>query len=1260
MGPFEVRKEMVAALDDAQVRKLLERLLIAEANQRSMSHFGISVGGNQTAGDGGVDASINWTGAPEPSDWLPRRSIYFQCKAEAMAAAKLRDEMRPSGVPRPIFAELAASNGAYIVFATDDPTKLGLDTRLAAMENYVADVADRERLHLDFYGADRIARWVNLHPGVALWLLGQSGRSLGGWQPFGDWSAPGSSGQPYILDDSARAALGDTVTEMGPAIGTIRDTLRTPGGIVRLVGLSGMGKTRLAEALFDESVAGGTALREAAAIYGDAGLDLETGVARVAEELVLAGAEAVLVVDNCNGKTHGQLADIVRRPGARISLLTIDYDIGGEKPAGLVVTLGENSELVLMSLLQQRVPSLSDAECRHLAEFSGGNARIALKIAEGAADGIDLSKLNDSELLERLFQTGRQERDPQARACADAAALVYAFYVEAGDHQQAEHPVLAAIAGVGVDVFFRNIATFLDWGVVQQRGPQRAVMPPPLANMLAAPFVRRSDPTTLLNHFLGASPRLLASFARRLGQLHDEPAAVRLASGLLGPAGAFGEPAELDDLLRRGYTMMAPAAPDAALTAFERSLSGSKREELLDPHAPGRRDYPQLLVHLAHEQALFGRAMEVLLAFALADGDAKDDREAKKHLLERFWPRMSFTLADQPARLLFLDRLIDDDEAPVRALAVESLDHMLDAGYFSSSLNVEFGAKARLTEWRPRGHDGYVSWFGAAYDRATRIATGDTPEAERAREIIADHFRDHLDIGLPDLAIDAMRKARGDAFWDAGWRAVTDGLQFSGKALAPAVHAEVLKLEQELRPKTVAACFEAFVLGEPWRHYHPQRSERHSIRNVRRLAKAVGVRLARTGEDPAPFLDRAMRAEGQNSTSEFAFGLARATDDLSRLWETARIVFAGIPASSRLAGVLSGILQGAAARDKPLAEAWLEAAVTDSLLAKHLVVLQLGVRLDEAAMERLSRALAHGEAPVWTFGFLHAGSVTKPVPAQALANFLDRLYEADGGIIPALQVLHMRMFGDRDDKVEVDPALILLGRKFLADARTFDEKHVREDHAIGTIAKVALAGEDGRQAAIATCRALRRQPEPEHYQSHEFDRLCTYLMKAHPRVVFDEIVAKGVRHDLLTRFFGGHARNDDDADQTKIRFEEVVAREWMLEAPDERAALLAELVPYSRRDNETGLLAWSPFALELIAAAPDPVPVLDEFADRFFSGSGSGPLSGRFVRRRPLVAVLLTHDDARIRKWARSASARLEDSIKRWDERDRDRQSRFE
>lgn len=185
MGPFAVSKAVVAALGDEPLRALLGRLLEAEAGAYGLPLSGIDLGGSQTAPDGGVDGAIRWSGGPAETDWLPRRWTVFQSKAQVLAAAAIDDEMRPKGVLRPLFANLAREGGAYVIFSTDDPSNSSHQKRLKAMEEALADLPDKERIALAFYGADRIARWVNCHPGIAMGLLEQHGRALGGWLPYG-------------------------------------------------------------------------------------------------------------------------------------------------------------------------------------------------------------------------------------------------------------------------------------------------------------------------------------------------------------------------------------------------------------------------------------------------------------------------------------------------------------------------------------------------------------------------------------------------------------------------------------------------------------------------------------------------------------------------------------------------------------------------------------------------------------------------------------------------------------------------------------------------------------------------------------------------------------------------------------------------------------------------------------------------------------------------------------------------------------------
>jgi hypothetical protein len=1260
IGPFAVSKDVVAGLGDEVLRTLLGKLIEAEAAARGVSSSAIDLGGNQTAPDGGVDASIRWKDGPAPCGWLPRRTIYFQCKATTMAPAEISKEMRPAGVARPIFSDLAATHGAYLIVSTDDAGTKAVDTRIAAMKVALEGVANAENIHLDFFGADRIARWANQHIGIAIWLLTQVGRPLLGWRPFGSWSASESEGLSYVLDESARAQIDGNAGTIRSAITVMRAALDTPGGCVRLVGISGMGKTRLAEALFDTRINAGKALRPALALYADAGHDLATSPATVAEQVMLSGVEAVMVVDNCTAKTHRQSAEIIRRGGSKTSLISIDYDVGDEQPdCTMVVRLEANADDLVRELLAQRFPALGEHERHRVAEFSGGNARIAVGIARNAGDGVDLATLNDEELLDRLFQAGRGQADADARRVAEVASLVWAFYVEEGRDHAAEHPVLAEQVGMSAERFFEHVSTLLDWGVIQQRGPQRAVMPPPLANRLAKALVGRVDTQAMQQRFVGGPARLFASFARRLGQLHDEPKAVELAGRLMACGEPLGDLTVADASQRRCFAALAPANPEAALNAIERAVTVSAFVDNEDASS----DAAETLAHIAYDDALFARAMTAMVPLALVDGPKKRGDAVRDYFLQRFWPVLSRTTADGSTRFAFLDNLLIDARDAVRLLALEALDHMLDAWHISSSFMPEWGARMQAKEWSPRGAS-YAHWLTETYRRVETIANSGEVGAARARAIVASHLREHLDAGAADHVLPAMRAVTPEGYWDDGWRSANDAMHFTRREENPVWRDDLATLECALRPKGPDQYFEAFVLGEPWRHYHPNRGEPIFTRNIGVLAKAVGVRLVRSGADLAPYLLRAVTATGQNSTVAFGEGLARVSPDLNKLWDAAYNVYAQVDPEARDAGVLIGIMQGGDKRDQAWGSAKLDSLASDFLLSQFLVYFHGGRDLGSADVARFTSALEAGSLTPERLGALMMGGRTKPIPASELTDLLRRMFARADGIIPALETLHMRIFGDRQDRVEIAHELIDLARELMIDPRTYAANSDRSDHELGSLAPLVLKGASSEATAAEICRALRHASAlVDYWSERNFGDLAKILMKRFPRVILDEIVLhKEDRNsrNLAATFFGGEVANDVDGSGSAPEIDSDTILAWVCEDSGARAETLAGLVPYSESVGEDNHLSWTRLARGLIDAAPDPLPILRTFEERFFTGVSSGPFSARFVRRKPMVEELRNHHDRRARNWADAALQRLDNNIVYWDAHDREERSLFE
>ncbi|WP_291846455.1 hypothetical protein [Bradyrhizobium sp.] len=269
---FEITGDDIALLNDTDLRALIGRLCEAELRRQGHSVSHVTWGGSQTAKDGGLDVHVGLPAGASTDGFIPRPETGFQVKKPDMPRGEILDEMKLDGVVRPVIVDLAKASGAYIIVsATGSTAHSALKNRKKAMAEAVESITDASKLALDFYDRNRIATWLRDHPGLIPWVRSLIGKSIPGWQSFGSWSrAPGGVENSYLFDDEARIKTGGENEGDGlkaiDGINRIRDVLRPPGQVVRLVGLSGVGKTRLCEALFDPTI-GTNSLDPALAFY---------------------------------------------------------------------------------------------------------------------------------------------------------------------------------------------------------------------------------------------------------------------------------------------------------------------------------------------------------------------------------------------------------------------------------------------------------------------------------------------------------------------------------------------------------------------------------------------------------------------------------------------------------------------------------------------------------------------------------------------------------------------------------------------------------------------------------------------------------------------------------------------------------------------------------------------------------------------------------------------------------------------------------
>jgi hypothetical protein len=300
---FEISGNDIGSFGDADLRSLVFQLATGELRAKGYPRSSVTAGGDQNAADGGLDVRVQCPTDITNPDFVPRRSTGFQVKKPDMPGAAIRAEMCPSGVLRDVIRELADASGAYvIVSAQGSVADKPLAVRRQAMREALSDLPNAAQLHTDFYDRDRIATWVNQYPGIAAWVRNRVGHPLSGWSGIGDWEGRGNGNRrPYLSNDNAclidersRDSKHVTITE---GITRLRSALRTRGQCIRLIGLSGVGKTRLIQALFDQDV-GTDPLDPSLAIYTDYSEETIPTARDMARELIARRQRAILVVDN--------------------------------------------------------------------------------------------------------------------------------------------------------------------------------------------------------------------------------------------------------------------------------------------------------------------------------------------------------------------------------------------------------------------------------------------------------------------------------------------------------------------------------------------------------------------------------------------------------------------------------------------------------------------------------------------------------------------------------------------------------------------------------------------------------------------------------------------------------------------------------------------------------------------------------------------------------------------------------------------------
>ena len=1057
----------------------------------------------------------------------------------------------------------------------------------------------------------------------------------------------------------------------------IRSLLRSSGNALRIVGLSGVGKSRLVQALFEESV-GGDALDRSQVMYTDVATDPTPTPRQMLARLAADGRRAIVVLDNCPVDTHNLLAgEVLDKPTLR--LITIEYDIREDKPeVTTVIRINAEGVEIVETLVLRRFPELGRVNSQRIAEFSGGNARLGLALAVAVGDEGDLSDFSNEQLFDRLFHQ-RGPHDPNLVASAQALALVYSFSTRADEDGVDELATLASLVDQNRLALFRATQTLTDRQLVQKRGHWRAILPPAVSNRLAAAALNNIPPEDVPDKFENlANARLLKSFGKRLGYLHDHHRVQQIVRSWLAPNGLLHCVEELDVDLIQLFTNVAPVAPDATIDVIETRARQPRTESFFGEANPNARAIAVLLCSIAYDAALFERCIDLLVRFATAQ---RQDQHAHSDLENRlfglFALYLSGTEAGPDLRESALRRSLFSDQADERETGLGMLETALKSGHWSSFAVFEFGARPRSFGYWPQTPEEENEWFLRFIAVVRESAISDQVDlSKRARELLAGEFRQLWHYQALRPALNAAASAvHAHKPWPEGWRAVRSIKYFDYRNIDEPETLDGLELLDELdnrlRPARLADEIRTYVFDAGHQHFSlhdefddDEQSGRHDSYR-RATARAHDLGLAVYG-DPEVLdeLSQELFTGELGFRTEFGRGLASACDEPRSLWN--RLVGYLEPAGEgpRHCHVLYGLIEAIHERNEELAITLLGEAAASPTLRPFLVNLYLSVPNFHGAFAALLAALDYDDTPLDQFGFLASQPPPRAPDEGQLRDLFRRVLDKPDGARIVLAGLNLRIRALKDDRLSFGPDLKRIG--ILASAAVLRGA----PYQYGGIADRHLA------AVLNFCLDPAEFPEET---TDAFDAFLDRVIKTYgttgglhsaPAVLAEKLPAQFLDGIFLNsaclasyrrELFSERHQRANALDRIGIP----ILMDWCQQEDfQERLTMLSQAVHPFTNDAEEEGVAFSELAHAILDSAHDPEVVLGNYANSIRPSGWSGSLADIIAARCQPFQALTQDDRPAVRRAAEELIVHIRRSQDRERERerleDRERDQRFE
>lgn len=1099
-----------------------------------------------------------------------------------------------------------------------------------------------------------------------LWLREHAGKHYSGWSGYGNWTGLNKEAG-YIIDEKVKfsdaSSNSETKIDAAGIIDSVRNRLREPGASVRLVGLSGVGKTRFAQALF-ESETGIKPLSQKSVFYTDTALNPDPVPAALLEKLVSSGFRAVLIVDNCGSPLHRTLTEQLGKATGHVSLLTIEYDIREDLPENTdLIVMEAGSEELITELIKRNYPDIGLNSIHKIADFSGGNARVAIALASAVGRDDDISRLKDRELFSRLLNQSEAVSEDDKKS-AEVFSLVYSFQLKAEKGNSEELDCLSRLSDIRYADLLRSAKELERRGLAQTRSVWMAVLPHPIANGLAQLALENMSHAKISEHINPRlTPRLFSSLTRRLGYLSRSAEAHSYANSMLAPDGEFEKYiADLPITKNPAYnncfifiSNIAPIAPSETIQFLKRMY---ERDSIFCTRDnPAFITITRLLRSLAYESRYFNDCASMLYLFSLSESKGDNNNSVLHILCSLFSAHLSGTHATVDQRISFIKENIEN---PRRDINIKLIKSLLQTDNFVSHLGFDFGSSVRDYGYYPESYDEHEKWYLGVLNFINETAGRRPYWQSEMVKILTSHLN-----GLWKIRISSVRHALYDIIIKNMdnrtsadvWSAVSMILNFDSKKNLLRDKDKLIELEIAARPNTIEKNVELLLFSNGLYHFvlDDEKTQDAMIKTgfeiaLERAAYIADELLNKPRYMIDEIIERCLTEIGNNShIGAFAFRVGSKADYRCYILQKLNDILSRSNVSYLNQAFISGAISGLYLENRSKVDELLDGCVENPHFLTLYPALQLSVALDDVAVKRIKLHLSQDGVNASDYAGIAHGQRHSLLSDVTLIDLLTALHPLKNGYSVVLDILAMRIaYKFIPDYVPSDN-IVSYAQDFICSMlRHFPNENKYElSYNFENLAKRVFENASDEKLyelteAIFFCSS-------QHIYLFDLHKILRIVLRVNLTLVLNLLSPeKGVLNEEIVRALS-FMLCTNPLEETEIKSEDVLA--WGEKDPDTRFGYLVQLLsPISQVE---GVYIWTELAKSILLRCNNVQTVLAEMVQKFRPRVTSGGWSAKMEEQRPLLTELQSSERADISSAATRLLVQFDKDIQYEKERER-------